>query len=139
MNIVVPLIGLGAAFLVYLSWRSRKHAGAWMPAEARRQMAQELRRPPRAPLVTTVEIRIQQGTVTGASRNIALGGMLLKPDGHLSVGQPVHVSFTLPDGPQIDISAVVCRRQGEHVAVRFDAQDKQRFLIDSWVHQWGQR
>jgi PilZ domain len=133
MNILIPALGIGAAILVYVTWRAK--ASAWMPAQAQQQFQRELRRPPRVPLVTQVQIQAHQRSLTASSKNVAIGGMLLKPSDHLSVGEPVQLSFVLPDGPAISIAAVVCRRQRDHVAVRFDVSDKQRFLVAKWVEE----
>jgi hypothetical protein len=59
--------------------------------------------------------------------------MLIVADGPLSVGEPVEIGFKLPDGPRINIPAVVCRKQSLALAIRFDVTDPQREVIQRWV------
>ena len=131
---VLTIVVVGI-LLIYVYWQNRVHAGGWMPNEAREQLYRERRVPPRIPCVTTITIVANRRTISGLSHDIAIGGVLLKPFAPLSVGEPVHVSFDLPSGPHIDIPGAICRKQGEHVAVKFDVQTQQRALIQSWVDQ----
>ncbi len=132
IKMLVPAMAAGA-LLVLFFWKSRKAPSSSATSDLQQQVRREWRRPPRAPLSTKVEIAGYKRTVTGISKNVAVGGMLLTPDGQLSVGEPVHVSFTLPDGTAIAIAGAVCRLQAGDVAIRFDATDRQRFLIEHWV------
>jgi hypothetical protein len=88
---------------------------------------------PRVLLKMPVEINGYEKHLTGSSQNIAMGGMLIEADGPLSVGEPVEIGFKLPDGPKINIPAVVCRKQSLFLAIRFDVTDPQRELIQRWV------
>jgi hypothetical protein len=129
------VVAIAAAALFYVSWKPSRTAAPTMPQEAKQQLDRELRRPPRVDVNVHVEIRAFQRTVTGSTEKVAEGGMLLRPQGKLSPGEPVHVAFALPDGPAISISGAVLRRHGENVAIRFDATDKQRRLIAQWVEK----
>ncbi|MFB3813771.1 MAG: PilZ domain-containing protein [Terriglobales bacterium] len=133
MNVAAALLGIGAIGLLYLWWRAARRPSAWLSDDAQRQVHQEWRRPPRVPLAVSVEITAHQRTVAAQSKNIAIGGMLLTPDKRLFAGEPVEVSFVLPDGPAIRIPGAVCRLQAADAAIRFDATDAQRFLVGSWV------
>jgi hypothetical protein len=88
---------------------------------------------PRVLLRMPVQIKGHEKQLTGSSQNIAMGGMLIEADGPLSVGEPVQIGFKLPDGPNISIPAVVCRKQNPTLAIRFDVTDPQRELIQRWV------
>jgi PilZ domain len=126
----VVAVGL---MLVYVYWQNRVHSGAWMPEAARAQLQRERRVPTRINCVTDVSVIVGNYTVHATSVNIAVGGVLLKPSSPLFVGQPVHLKLDLPDGPRIEIPGVVCRKQGEHVAVKFDVITEKRALIQQWV------
>lgn len=128
----VVVVGI---LLIYVYWQNRVHPEGWMPDEARQQLHRERRVPPRVACVTEVSIVADRRTISGVSRNIAIGGILLKPSAPLSVGEPVHVSFDLPNGPRIEIPGAICRKQGDHVAVKFDVMTQQRALIQHWVDQ----
>ena len=88
---------------------------------------------PRITLRMALDITGYEKHLTGSSQNIAMGGMLIEADGPLSIGEPVQIGFVLPDGPQINIPAVVCRKQKPTVAIRFDVTDPQREIIQRWV------
>lgn len=131
---VLTIVVVGI-LLIYVYWQNRIHAGGWMPNEAREQLNRERRVPPRVPCVTSITIVANGRTISGVSHDIAIGGMLLKPLALLSVGEPVQVSFDLPNGPHIDFPGAICRKQGEYVAVKFDVMTQQRSLIQKWVDQ----
>lgn len=126
----VVIVGI---LLIYAYWQNRVQPARWMPDEARQQLHRERRVPPRVACVTSVSIAADGRNISGVSRDIAIGGILLKPSAPLSVGEPVHVSFDLPNGPHIDIPGAICRKQGERVAVKFDVLTQQRALIQKWV------
>jgi hypothetical protein len=73
--------------------------------------------------------------MTAESRDLSIGGMQIKPSRPLAIGQPIHVSFSLPGAARIDIPAVVCRTVGSCVGIRFDVNDRQRKVIGDWVEQ----
>lgn len=126
----VVVVGI---LLFYVYWQNRVRPGGWMPEEAREQLHRERRVPPRIKCATHVSIVAGRRTVTGVSKDVAIGGILFKPSAPLAIGEPVHVSFDLPDGPHIEIPGAICRKQGEHVAVKFDFLTDQRALIQRWV------
>jgi hypothetical protein len=126
----VVIVGI---VLLYVNWQSRVRPGGWMPEEAREQLNRERRVPPRINCATKVTVIAGLRTITGVTKDIAIGGILFTPSGPLSVGEPVHVKFDLPNGPQIEIPGAIRRKQGEHVAVQFDFITEQRALIQEWV------
>jgi hypothetical protein len=131
---VLTIVVVGI-LLIYVYWQNRVHAGGWMPNEAREQLNRERCVPPRIPCIISITIVANRRTISGLTKNIAIGGVLFKPLAPLSVGEPVHASFDLPNGPHIDIPGAICRKQGEYVAVKFDVVTQQRALIQKWVDQ----
>ncbi len=109
----------------------------WVSAEAQLQLCREARRPPRIPFNAPVTIRSHNriDSMSAESRDLSIGGMQLKPSMPLAVGQPIHVSFSLPDGAVIDMPAVVCRTVGSSFGIRFDVNDRQRAIVGEWVEQ----
>lgn len=119
---------------ILLHQRART-GGGWMPIEAQEQVHREKQRPPRLEFVTNVEIRAQSRKVQAVSLNLAIGGMLLKPSATLSVGEPVYVSFEMPNGGAVTMPAVVCRTQRDQAAIKFDVTATQRHIIEHWIEQ----
>jgi hypothetical protein len=130
LALTIVVVGL---LLLYLYWQNRVHPAGWMPDDAQEQLRRERRVPPRIKCATQVSISANRRSVEGVTVNVAIGGILLTPSAPLSVGEPVHVSMDLPNGPHIEIPGAVCRKQGEHVAVKFDIDTEQRALIQKWV------
>ncbi len=134
-SVVIAAVIVVAILLVLLRvMRPRK--ATWMPAEAQLQLHREARRPPRVAFHAPVKITSHSGseTIAAESQDIAIGGMMVKPQVRLSVGQPIQVSFELPGGAAIQIPAVVCRTVGAQCfGIRFDVTDKQTAIIGQWV------
>ncbi len=129
--------GVVAGILLVAILRRSPAPQKWVSAEAQLQLCREIRRPPRIPFQVPVIIRSHSraDSMTAESRDLSVGGMQLKPSMPLAVGQPIHVSFSLPGGAPIDIPAVVCRSVGQCFGIRFDVNDGQRALIGEWVEQ----
>ena len=134
--IIPSLVVLGVVAFALKEIRARR-TSSWMPADAHAQLQRESRYPVRIPFAAAVTIRNfgSEQTIPAQSEDLAVGGMLLKPSSPLSIGQPIHVSFSLPAGPSIDIPAVVCRTVGKSFGIRFDFADKERAQIAEWVEQ----
>jgi len=135
MKILLPLVAAGRAIVFHLSGKAGKQPGATLPQDAQQQLRRELRRARRVGLVVPVKIKGYQHTMTGSTRDISGSGMLLTPEARLSIAEPVEVSFVLPEGPRIEIAGAVCRLQGSHAGICFDAADKQRLVIEQWIEQ----
>src|SRR5690242_20527710 len=101
MNLFFTSIGIGIVLLLYFSWKANRNPGASMPPEARQQFLHELNRPRRVQVIVPVQIAGAGRTIAGFTQNIGAGGMLLRPDGELSIGEPVMVCFALPNRAQI--------------------------------------
>lgn len=129
--------GVVAGVLLLAILRRGPAPQRWVSAEAQLQLCREVRRPTRIPFKTPVIIRSHNrgSSMAAESRDLSIGGMQVKPSMPLAVGQPVHVSFSLPDNTAIDIPAVVCRTVGQCFGIRFDVNDRQRAIIGEWVEQ----
>lgn len=127
---LVFLIGVA----VYLFFHDRSgRTGGWMPSEARAQFHRERSRPPRVPFAAQVDIVALGRNVRGTCVNIAIGGMLLKPEAPLFSGEPVQISFSLPDGTSLRVAGAVCRIQGTAAAIKFDADITRRESLARWI------
>lgn len=98
------------------------------------RMAAGVRRSPRVPISIPVAIRTEEENFEGKGQNISHGGMLVHAEAPLSVAQPIHVDFTLPDHRSISIPAVVSYKKGEAIGLRFDPTHHQRHAIEKWVN-----
>lgn len=129
--------GVVAAIVLVAVLRRTPAPEKWVSAEAQLQLCREIRRPPRIPFLAPVVIHSHSRAdyMTAECRDLSIGGMQLKPNRPLAIGQPIHVSFSLPGGTAIDIPAVVCRAVGQCYGIRFDVNDKQRTIIGNWVEQ----
>jgi hypothetical protein len=134
-NVLLLTAAVVGVLLLYIYWQTRARPGHWMPDDAREQINREHRVPPRITCAMDVYIRAGNRSVFGVAQNVAIGGLLLKPASPLSAGEPVYVSFELPNGPRINIPGAICRIQGSSVAVKFDFVTDQRALIQKWVDQ----
>jgi len=90
------------------------------------------RQHPRVHLVT--DVRVEGHNLTFTTRSVQLGanGMSLEHAGQLSLAQPVLVTFALPSGSRIKVSAVVRWMTKELVGLRFDPRDRNRH-IQEWI------
>jgi hypothetical protein len=90
------------------------------------------RQHPRAPLATDVKVEGNDLTFTARSVQLGTKGMSLKNAGQLSSAQPVLLTFTLPSGRSVRVSAVVWWKTKDLVGVRFDPRDNNR-RIEEWI------
>lgn len=90
---------------------------------------------PRVSLTTEVKVQFGSDIHITTSEEIGQGGMALAGAHHLGVAQPVQLSFTLPDGPQMVLDAVVWWKRDHRVGIRFDPRDGKCLLIGKWVEQ----
>ena len=90
---------------------------------------------PRVSLTTEVKVHYGDETLVARSEEIGAGGMALQNAGRLSVAQPVKVSFTLPEGPELELDAVVWWKREHRVGIRFDIRDGKCRVIQQWVEE----
>lgn len=78
----------------------------------------------------------QYGLVgTGELENISLGGLMLRTELMLRVGQPLGCEFVIFDSPLIDMTAVVASRIGNRYGVRFQAGPISEVLIQNAIEK----
>ena len=90
------------------------------------------RQHPRVHLVTDVRVEGHDLAFTTRSVHLGTNGMSLEHAGQLSLAQPVLVTFALPSGSRVKVSAVVRWITKEMVGLRFDPRDHNR-PIQEWV------
>ena len=90
------------------------------------------RQHPRTPLAT--DVRVEGTDLTFTARSVQLGtkGMSLANAGQLSSAQPVLLTFTLPSGRSVRVSAVVWWKTKDLVGLRFDPRDDNH-RIEEWI------
>jgi len=91
------------------------------------------RQHPRVQLATEVKVEAFDLSFTARSVQLGTNGMSLEQAGRLSLAQPVQVSFVLPSGSRVRVSAVVRWKKNEMVGLRFDPREHHREL-----HEWVQ-
>jgi PilZ domain len=97
----------------------------------------EFRRYVRIPLAVEVTVITSGSSIKAASEEISGGGMSLKMNVALRIGDPLEVVLSLPDGPAVKIPAVVrWNKQGEQlVGVRFEDEDA-RAKVKNWIDKY---
>jgi hypothetical protein len=120
-------------YLVLREGRAGKEASQTQPRKA-----SQVRRSPRVPISVPVAIRTAEQNFSATGQNISHGGMLVSVAAPLSVSQPIHVDFTLPDTPAISIPAVVSYKKGVNIGLRFDPTHHERHSIEKWVNSSAQ-
>ncbi len=96
----------------------------------------EFRRYVRIPVVTEISAVANDNTkFTAISQEVSAGGMSLKSDHHVAMGQPMEISFALLTLPRIWVRASVSwkNQAAGTFGIRFDAQDERRRKIKQWV------
>jgi hypothetical protein len=95
----------------------------------------EKRKHPRVTLEAEVAVIVANVTLRGQADQIGAGGMSVRCSGQVSVSQPVELKFSLPEGPSVQIGAVVWWKKGEMMGFRFDFFGDGRAVIERWVNQ----
>ena len=97
----------------------------------------ELRRYVRIPIVTEVLLTVQGRKHAATSLEVSAGGMSLKTQFRAAPPTGVEVEFTLPDSQHLAVGATVCwQRDPDMLGVRFDANDKRRLGVKSWIDDY---
>ena len=97
----------------------------------------ELRRYVRIPIVTEVMLTVQGRKHAATSLEVSAGGMSLKTQFRAAPPTGVEVEFTLPDSQHLAVGATVCwQRDPDMLGVRFDANDKRRLGVKSWIDDY---
>jgi len=95
----------------------------------------EFRRYVRIPVVTEVQVQVNEGRkLTATTLEISSGGMSIKSTDDIEAGKAVEVSFALLTLPRIWIRANVSWRKPKHsFGVRFDPADERRRKLKEWI------
>ncbi len=98
----------------------------------------ELRRYVRIPIITEAALHTEARRLAGSTQEISGGGMSVKVQAKLAVGQGVDVVFDLPKHPGIRIASTVCwvREAAELVGLRFSAEDERRLAVKDWIDDY---
>ena len=94
----------------------------------------ELRIYVRVPVFTELVMERAGRKLTASSMEVSAGGMSLRCASKLNLGENVEVSFTLPGGKPLKLSAtVVWRREPDVLGLRFDPGDERRVTVRQWI------
>ena len=98
----------------------------------------ELRRYVRIPVITEIVLHTEARRITGYTQEISGGGMSIRPNAKLTVGQGVEVVFELPKHPGIRIASTVCwaRESDGQAGLRFNADDARRVAVKEWIDDY---
>ena len=95
----------------------------------------EFRRYVRIPVVTEVQVQVNEGKkITATTLEVSSGGMSIKSPDDIGAGQAVEVSFALLTLPRIWVRGNITWRKPKHsFGVRFDATDDRRRKLKEWI------
>ncbi len=98
----------------------------------------ELRRYVRVPIITEVTLHIETQRVAAHSVEISGGGMSLRTDTKLAIGQTVETAFDLPGKSGIRTGAIVCWIRGADTmaGLRFNSDDPRRLRVREWIDDY---
>jgi len=96
----------------------------------------EFRRYVRIPVMTEVSLVGDGRRLSVSSIEISSGGMSLRSGEDFSIGANVEVSFALMTLPRVNLKGVVSWRKPKSIGVRFDAADKQRHRVKTWIDSY---
>jgi len=101
-------------------------------------VTRELRRYVRVPIITEVTAQAGSGSFTAYTQEISAGGLSITAAPKLTVGQVLQLTFTLPTGERVNVSASVCwvRDSDSGVGARFDPADERRNVVRDWIEQY---
>lgn len=101
-------------------------------------VAHELRRYVRMPIVTEVSAQAGAMRFTAYTQEISAGGMSMTAAPKLPVGQQLQLSFSLPNGDKVQVSASVCwlRESDAGMGARFDPLDERRNVVRDWIERY---
>jgi hypothetical protein len=101
-------------------------------------VARELRRYVRVPIVTEVSAQAGAQRFTAYTQEVSAGGLSMTGAAKLPVGHVVQLSFALPSGEKVSVSASVCwlREADGSMGARFDPADERRNIVRDWIEQY---
>jgi hypothetical protein len=99
----------------------------------------EFRRYVRIPIVVKIEAVSGLQHITGSTEEVSGGGMSLRYNGKLAIGDELQVAFDLPDQPGVKVKGMVCwlRPAESSVGVRFDPPEQPgREAVKKWIDDY---
>jgi hypothetical protein len=98
----------------------------------------ELRCYVRIPLVANVKVETEKNTVQATTQEVSGGGMSVRAESMLPIGQAVRVTFDLPNRASLSLSGNVCwtRQHDSLFGVRFDADEPGREQVREWIDDY---
>lgn len=100
-----------------------------------RLLNRELRTFARVHLVTGVEVVAEGQRDQGTTWELSGGGMSLRSDLQVSVGQKLDLTFALPGTRAVTLAGVVSWIQPGMIGVRFDRSDS-RDIVRNWLYEY---
>jgi len=98
----------------------------------------EFRRYVRVPMITEVKLEAERSKYTATSVELSGGGMSMQATAKVSLGQPVELSFSLPQTKPISVAGVISWIESNDgtVGVRFDPNDSRRSAVKAWIEDY---
>jgi hypothetical protein len=100
----------------------------------------EYRRYVRIPLALEVVLDSDGRRITCLTEEISSGGMSLRVPEMLHGKLSARAKFTLPNSNDVEIKAVIAWRRDSDtmMGIRFDSEDKSRYLVRDWIDEFLQ-
>lgn len=98
----------------------------------------ELRRYVRIPIVIEIALNTETRRIIAHTQEISGGGMSVRANDKLAIGQPVEVVFDLPKRPAVRIASTVCwvRDMDGLAGLRFNSDDQRRLPVKDWIEDY---
>lgn len=99
-------------------------------------MTEDLRRNPRVPLESNVDVVYEGATTTGRAHDISLGGMFVFTTTQVPFGSKVTLRFRLPGSEVIELSGIVRWKRDDGMGVQFGSFGaRETYAITEHVRQ----
>jgi hypothetical protein len=98
----------------------------------------EFRRYVRIPIVVKLDCVVGMRHITGSTNEVSGGGMSIRYNGALSVGDDVQVTFDLPGQSGIKVRGVVCwlKPAESSAGIRFEIEQPGREAVRKWIDEY---
>jgi Tfp pilus assembly protein PilZ len=97
----------------------------------------EFRRYVRVPVITEVAVVSSDNRrFSATSQEISSGGMSMRTEDDIGVGQNVEISFALLTLPRIWVRGTVSWKRARGFGIRFDVSDERRTRIKDWIEAY---
>jgi hypothetical protein len=98
----------------------------------------ELRRYVRIPVVSQVEVEVENRILTVTAVEVSSGGMSVRSLSALPKGEAIRLNLALPGLEKLSVRAFVCwyRDSDKIYGLRFDPTDDRRLRVRGWIDQY---